>query len=354
MNYLNNAYQFADKSFNNVSNFANKVIHRREGLAPQVIDQLNRKGDAIIYSIKVGRTPVSGLITGIIKTVSSTPYDTLFHLFIQMETSKGFQLLEKNAVIHMGEGRKKTDIAGAEWMNVPNVPRITVNQLVENTRNQMGDKFIPYSAYGNNCQTFIMNVLTANGMNDQSVLDFVKQDTNGIFNKSPIFRKFANSVTNLGGSADVIMQGGELHRRFKNNELTDDEIRHVMDGYEVSLNGIYIKDKLPARLSNGNYIINLNGTSHWVALVKNSYDYYYFDSFGCVPPLEVQNKIEPYYVYNRMDIQDLDSSSCGWYCIAYLRFMNQHGDKEKLFHTFISLFTKDTRQNESILKALLR
>jgi len=353
MNFLNKSFDSVSQFANNASQFADKVIHRREGLAPQVKDQLSRKGDAIIYSIKVGRTPVSGIITKIIKTVSSTPYDTLFHLFIQLETSKGFQLLEKNAVIHMSEG-KATNVAGAEWMTVPNVPRITVNQLIENTRNQMGAKFIPYSAYGNNCQTFIMNVLTANGMNDQSVLDFVKQDTNGIFNKSPIFRKFANSVTNLGGSADVIMQGGELHRRFKNNELSDDEIRHIMDGYEIPLNGIYVKDKLPARLSNGNYIINLNGTSHWVALVKNSYDYYYFDSFGCVPPLEVQNKIEPYFIYNRMDIQDLDSSSCGWYCIAFLRFMKQREDKEKLFYTFISLFTNDTRANESVLKALLR
>ena len=353
MNFLNKATHFADKSFNNASQFVQKVVYRREGLAPQVIDQLSRKGDAIIYRIKVGRTPVTAAITSIIKMVSSTPYDTLFHLFIQMETSKGFQLLEKDAVIHMSEG-KATDIAGAEWMDVPNVPQITVNQLVENTRNQMGAKFIPYSAYGNNCQTFIMNVLTANGMNDQSVLDFVKQDTNGIFNTHPNFRKFANSVTNLGGSFDVLMQGGELHHRFKNNELSDDEIRHVMSGYEIPLNGIYIKNQLPARLTNGNYIINLNGTSHWVALVKNSYNYYYFDSFGCVPPLEVQNKIEPYYIYNQRDIQDLDSSSCGWYCIAYLRFMNKKEDKEKLFHTFINLFSKDTRANEAILKALLR
>ena len=334
-------------------NFIKKVLFRREGLSPQVKDQLDRKGDAIIYSIKVGRTPVSGLITGVIKTVSSTPYDTLFHLFIQMETSKGFQLIEKNAVIHMSEG-KATNIKGAEWMDVPNVPQITVNHLVEATRNQMGDGFIPYSAYKHNCQDFIYNVLTANGMNDQAVLDFVRQDTDGIFNKSPMFRKFANSVTNLGGSADVIMQGGELHHKFKNNELSDDEIRYIMKGYKLSLNGIYIKDRLPSRLSNGNYIINLNGTSHWVALIKNSYNYYYFDSFGCVPPLDVQNKIEPYYIYNHKDIQDLDSSSCGWYCVAFLRFMNQHGDKEKLYESFLNLFTNDTKANEAVLKALLR
>ena len=353
MNFMNRSFNNASKSFNNATQFVNTVVHRRDGLAPQVIDQLNRKGDAIIYSIKVGRTPVSGIITGIIKTVSSTPYDTLFHLFIQMETSKGFQLLEKNAVIHMSEG-KATDIAGAEWMNVPNVPHITVNQLVEATRNQMGAKFIPYSAYGNNCQTFIMNVLTANGMNDQSVLDFVKQDTNGIFNTHPNFRKFANSVTNLGGSFDVMMQGGELHQRFKNNELTDGQINHIMNGYNIPFHGCFIKDRLPSRLSNGAYIINLNGTSHWTALIKNGRHFYYFDSFGCPAPIEVIQKISPQYIFNHKDIQDLDSSSCGWFVIAFLRYMYKKENLEKSFNTFINLFSNDTRSNEFILKTFLR
>ena len=344
---------FIKKSVKKATQFADTVVNRRDGLSPQVKDQLSRKGDAIIYSMKVGRTPVNSVITGIIKIVSSTPYDTLFHLFIQMETSNGMQLIEKNAVIHMGEG-KATDIAGAEWMDVPNVPQITVNQLVENTRNQMGDGFIPYSAYKHNCQDFVSNVLTANGMNDQSVLNFVRQDTDGIFKTHPNFRKFANSVTNLGASADVVMQGGELHRRFKKNELTDGQILHIMNGYHIPFHGCFIKNKLPARLSNGFYIINLNGQSHWTALVKNGKHFYYFDSFGCPPPTEVLNKILPQYIYNQFDIQDIDSSSCGWYCIAFLRYMHHNKvNLEKSFVSFINLFSSNTRDNELVLKSLL-
>ena len=344
---------FIKKSAKKATQFVNTVVNRRDGLSPQVKDQLDRKGDAVIYSMKVGRTPVSGIITGIIKIVSSTPYDTLFHLFIQMETSQGMQLLEKNAVIHMSEGRA-TDIAGAEWMDVPNVPQITVNQLVENTRNQMGDGFIPYSAYKHNCQDFVSNVLTANGMNDQAVLDFVVQDTDGIFNTHPNFRKFANSVTNLGASADVVMQGGQLHHRFKNNELTDGQIIHIMKGYNIPFHGCFVKDRLPSRLSNGFYIINLNGSSHWTALVKNGKYFYYFDSFGCPAPVEVVHKISPEYLYNGKDIQDLDSSSCGWYVIAFLRYMHHNKvNLEKRFISFIKLFGNDTRNNELILKSLL-
>ena len=333
-------------------NFMKSVINGSDSLAPDVKSILSRKGDATIYSIKVGRTPVQSMITGIIKIVSTTPYDTLFHLFIQMTTSKGLILLQKNARINMMEGHS-TDIENAEWLDVPNVPQITVNQLIENTRNQMGNKFIPYSPSGNNCQDFIMNVLTSNGMNDPTVLDFVKQDTKSIFT-SPWFRKFARSVTNLGGSFDVLMQGGELHRNFKNNELTNNQLRDIMNGYRIPLNGIYIKDQMPTRLRNGAYIVNLNGVSHWTALLKNGDDYYYFDSFGMGPPIDVEKKISKKYIWSDKQLQNIDSSSCGWFVAAFLRSMSKAKNLEKGYESFIKLFKNKTADNEAILKALLR
>jgi hypothetical protein len=107
-------------------------------------------------------------------------------------------------------------------------------------------------------------------------------------------------------------------------------------------------------LSNGFYIINLNGSSHWTALIKNGKYFYYFDSFGCPAPVEVVHKISPEYLYNGKDIQDLDSSSCGWYVISFLRYMHHNKvNLEKKFISFIKLFGNDTRNNELILKSLL-
>jgi len=56
---------------------------------------LKKIGDANITGIRIGRTPVPSLITGIIKVFSDTPYDKLFHLFIVLSTNKGEVLLEK-------------------------------------------------------------------------------------------------------------------------------------------------------------------------------------------------------------------------------------------------------------------
>ena len=90
-----------NKAINKASNFASTVVNRRQGLSPKVLDILANNGDAVITGIRVGRTPVQAVITGIIKIVSTTPYDTLFHLFIVMDTTKGQILIEKNAVINM-------------------------------------------------------------------------------------------------------------------------------------------------------------------------------------------------------------------------------------------------------------
>ena len=51
-------------------------------MPPNVKDILNRRGDAIVNSIHIGRTPVQSAIQGILKTLSTFPYDNLFHLFM--------------------------------------------------------------------------------------------------------------------------------------------------------------------------------------------------------------------------------------------------------------------------------
>ncbi len=57
-------------------------------MPPNVKDILNRRGDAIVNSIIIGRTPVQSAIQGILKTLSTVPYDQLFHLFMVFKLQK--------------------------------------------------------------------------------------------------------------------------------------------------------------------------------------------------------------------------------------------------------------------------
>lgn len=141
------------------------------------------------------------------------------------------------------------------------------------------------------------------------------------------------------------------------NSLTNKQIMDYLDDDDIIINGIFSKDELPKNLKNGFYVVNMqnsndgNGT-HWVALYFDNISCY-FDSFGFVPPEEIENKAKP-YIYNKKDIQSISSSSCGFYCIAFIKYLNKSKDKPKDYLTFINLFnTYDKDENERILQGLL-
>ena len=143
-----------------------------------------------------------------------------------------------------------------------------------------------------------------------------------------------------------------------NNILSNFDIDKILKNYKINYNGIYAKNELPNKLPNGFYVINMqssdkgNGT-HWVSLFKINDGYsQYMDSFGFVPPLEIENKLHK-YDYNDRDIQDINSSSCGYYCIAFIKFMNGKTDLKKSFKTFIKMFSNNTKNNEEILYNIL-
>jgi hypothetical protein len=148
--------------------------------------------------------------------------------------------------------------------------------------------------------------------------------------------------------------GGRINKIFAPNELSNLEIDALMRHYKIkNYHGCFVKNKLPSRLSNGFYIINLNGQSHWTALYKHGKNYYYFDSYGFVPPLEVENKL-PEYIYNDKQIQTLNQTSCGFYCVAWCRYLENAKNKKLAFEKFINLFTVASPVNEVILNQLLR
>ena len=109
---------------------------------------------------------------------------------------------------------------------------------------------------------------------------------------------------------------------------------------------------MPNKLKNGFYIINLNGYSHWTCLMKDGKNYYYFDSYGFVASQEVEDQIGE-SVYSDIDLQHLNSSSCGFFCIAWMRYMQDHKNKKLAFSNFLKLFSEDTKKNEVLLNRLL-
>jgi hypothetical protein len=114
----------------------------------------------------------------------------------------------------------------------------------------------------------------------------------------------------------------------RKNALSNFDIMDIIHSQGVDdFQGVFMKYQLPDKLERGSYVINLasstdrNGGTHWVCLYYTPNFSNYYDSYGFIAPLEVQKKITP-YMYNDLEIQDKDSTACGFYCVAFMLYLN--------------------------------
>jgi hypothetical protein len=92
--------------------------------------------------------------------------------------------------------------------------------------------------------------------------------------------------------------------------------------------------------------LNLNGQSHWTALIRLKDGYFYFDSYGVIAPMDLDHLN---YTYSETDIQSLTSTSCGFYCLGFLISMNRGGEGEAMYRQYIDAF-KGVEANDITLK----
>ena len=147
----------------------------------------------------------------------------------------------------------------------------------------------------------------------------------------------------------------------------------------IPLKGVYFKDELKADdLEVGkSYVINLsdekdedgdqNIGTHWVALHIGKLDGkicpMYFDPYGIGAPEDikkiVQKRFNKEIAHTTKNVQSIVSDACGWFCMAYLHFINKFYNRTGniLMDTalFLDLFedldkSTDWKKNEFILK----
>jgi hypothetical protein len=145
------------------------------------------------------------------------------------------------------------------------------------------------------------------------------------------------------------------------NELSNFDIIDIIKDLKLDycFGGIFSKDQLPKDLMRTKfYIVNMESSnvgngSHWVAFYYNNpLTSIYFDSFGFVAPLQVENRINP-YIFNDAEVQDYNSSACGYFCIAFIKFLHSKQDKQEAYKAFLNLFKNQTIKNDKILQRLL-
>ena len=162
--------------------------------------------------------------------------------------------------------------------------------------------------------------------------------------------------------------------------LTNHQIEDLAKRMKVPLEYVGFKSGLPKKLkTNRSYIINLDdeadkatgilsGGTHWTCFQIMEYpngkkEGIYMDSYGAGPPQIVQERVMDSFKmklpHNTKDIQSLMNEACGWYCLAFLHFINVFPQRSKNLYwdteAFLSLFDDlnesiDFKKNEYVLK----
>ena len=176
--------------------------------------------DLPIIKMIIQRNPVQKAITELMSLTSGgkfkerfskEPYDRLFHLKLVLQTADNqIYSIEKNEVVNMEMPPIRAD--KAEDKEVNNFPRgITLKTMVENYQNKKGkEKFFIYDGVNNNCQDFVLNLLQNSGLGNQSDYEFIKQDTEHLFEGLTTTRNIMKTATNTGAMLRGFL-GGNIH-----------------------------------------------------------------------------------------------------------------------------------------------
>ena len=149
----------------------------------------------------------------------------------------------------------------------------------------------------------------------------------------------------------------------ENELLSDVDIRILSQMFNINLIDVCFKSKLNNMIiKNGCYVINMDkddiGGTHWVSLFVNGKKAVYYDSFGEEAPTEILNFCQRSgvkLIMNSFHIQDIKDTSCGWYCISFLHWMEKYKIVNQYnLNMFNKQFSFNTKKNKSILQNYIR
>lgn len=199
----------ANRSVNAVSILSDKLINGANTFSPSAKAILRSHGDKQIVGLSIVRNPIPAAVQGIMDNFGGRiGVDRLMHLALVWHLDDGTRgICEKNEVINISKGPLAVTSDGAS-MDVSG-PFTTLNTMMTNTKNKMGRLMFSYSVT-NNCQKFVEAVLVSNGLANDENIKFVVQETDNLFKGKADLRKFANTVTDIAGRANMLFQGGNI------------------------------------------------------------------------------------------------------------------------------------------------
>ena len=88
--------------------------------------------------------------------------------------------------------------------------------------------------------------------------------------------------------------------------------------------------------------------THWVLAYQEPHRTIYMDSFGVIPPKAIFDHFKKPIMFNKKQIQDIDSEYCGWFCLFFLDHLKRNKNMvDKIMDNFKK---EDLKLNDEVLK----
>lgn len=184
---------------------------------------LKQYGDYPIVGMQIRRQPIMKVLSTILNIISLGNfdpkkyggYDKLYHLFmvvrVNTPTGKKEILIEKNQSINISTSIPK-QVKETEIINIASVPNLTINIMLNNTLNKVGEnQYFVYDPFSNNCQRFITDVLASNNLLGENYSKWILQDLTELVKKLPQFTKsISKGVTDFASAGEKLIGGAQI------------------------------------------------------------------------------------------------------------------------------------------------
>ena len=104
--------------------------------------------------------------------------------------------------------------------------------------------------------------------------------------------------------------------------------------------GVFMRDALPKKPWKTEIgILNLDSLegkgTHWTLWSKADSNYFYFDSFGHGPPIELSKYLNNDIIYSTFQVQEMGTEYCGQLCLILLANLVKFQDFQKSILEFL-------------------
>ena len=207
---------------------------------PAVRKILESIGNEKVQTLKLIRTPLSKTTKFLLNLASlgrlqrateQIGVDDFFHLAMIINNK---YMLEKNEVIRLYRDNRIPE--GSITLDVPVQIDITIKEMLDATKQQMGNLYGAYDAKTNNCGIFLDNVLKSNGMSNNETDKFLNQPTIELFNQFPKFSEILTKLgTTLGAVGSRVIEGEGVKRESSKSTPID---KTLLETYEEQLSDV--------------------------------------------------------------------------------------------------------------------